>query len=51
MAGDKKFTPDDFHKKLLVEFPNQDSPNLRQLAQRSGPTVDWLLIWALTSAR
>lgn len=43
MAGDKKFTPEDFHKKLLVEFPNQDSPNLRQLAQRSGPTVDWLL--------
>ena len=43
LAGEKPFTPDDFHKKLLVEFPNLDSPNLRQLAERSGPTVDWLI--------
>lgn len=43
LKGDKPFTADDFHKKLLVEFNNEDSPNLRQLADRSGPTVDWLL--------
>lgn len=43
MSGTKPFTSEDFHKKLLVEFPNQDSPNLRQLAERSGPTVDWLI--------
>ena len=43
MSGKKPFTSEDFHKKLLVEFPNQDSPNLRQLAERSGPTVDWLI--------
>ena len=43
MKMDKPFTADDFIKKLLVEFPDGDSPTLRQHAQRTGATVDWLM--------
>lgn len=43
MKMDKPFTADDFIKKLLIEFPDGDSPTLRQHAQRTGATVDWLI--------
>ena len=43
MAAPKPFTAEDFYKKLLVEFPGAESPNLKQLAERSGPTIDWLI--------
>lgn len=43
MSGKKHFTAEDFYKKLLVEFPGSESANLKQLAERSGPTVDWLI--------
>lgn len=43
MKMEKPFTADDFIKKLLIEFPDGDSPTLRQHAQRTGPTVDWLI--------
>ena len=42
MQGVKPFTAEDFHKKLLAEF-GEDSANLKQLADRSGPTIDWLI--------
>ena len=43
IAVPNPFTAEDFYKKLLVEFPGAESPNLKQLAERSGPTIDWLI--------
>lgn len=43
MAMNKPYTADDYYKKLTSGAGGRELENLRQLANASGPTTDWLL--------
>lgn len=43
MAMEKPYTADDYFKKLEAGANGKELENLRQLADASGPTADWLI--------